>query len=137
MAQARNIGIKVRPPTRDCTDRDCPFHGSLRVRGVLLDGRVVSAKMDSTVVVRREYLYYLNKFERYERRTSKFSAHNPPCVAASEGDEVSIMETRPISKTKSFVVIEARKGKAEIVGEDYTVEAKTAAARSAPVEAEE
>jgi small subunit ribosomal protein S17 len=103
----------------------------------MLDGRVISAKMEKTVVVRREYLYYLNKFERYEKRTSKFAAHNPPCIAAKEGDEVTIMETRPLSKTTTFVVIESRTGKAEIKGEDYTFETKALAARTAKTEADE
>lgn len=127
---ARDIGISVQAPQRDCADLKCPFHGELRVRGQILQGRVVSARMQNTVVVQREFLRYLPKYERYEKRRSKYSAHNPPCVGAQAGDDVTIMECRPLSKTKHFVVIEARKGAAEFKGEDYT-EAQRAAKEAA------
>ena len=51
---------------------------------------------------------YDSKYERYARSSSKISAHNPASVGANEGDAVTIMECRPLSKTKSFVVIERR-----------------------------
>jgi small subunit ribosomal protein S17 len=127
---ARDIGIVVQAPQRDCADLKCPFHGDLRVRGQILQGRVVSARMQNTVVVQREFLRYLPKYERYEKRRSKFSAHSPPCIGAQPGDEVTIMECRPLSKTKHFVVIEARKGALEFKGEDYT-EAQRLAAQKA------
>lgn len=95
----------VKPPERTCTDPNCPFHGTLRVRGVILEGVVVSSKMDKTVIVRHDYLYYDRKYRRYERRKSHIPAHNPPCINAKEGDKVIIGETRPISKTVSFVVL--------------------------------
>jgi small subunit ribosomal protein S17 len=117
---ARDIGIEVQAPARDCADQKCPFHGDLRVRGQILHGRVVSNRMQNTVVVQSEFLRYLPKFERYEKRRSKHAAHNPPCIGAQPGDEVTLMECRPLSKTKHFVVIEARKGAAEFKGEDYT-----------------
>ena len=65
--------------------------------------------MDKTVVVEREYLHYVRKFRRYERRRSKIHAHNPPCINAKKGDKVLIAETRPISKTVSFVVVKVLK----------------------------
>ncbi len=103
---ARNIGLPgVEPPEKECDDPNCPFHGTLSVRGIVLEGTVVSDKMDKTVVVEREYLHYVRKFRRYERRRSKIHAHNPPCINAKKGDKVLIAETRPISKTVSFVVV--------------------------------
>lgn len=123
---ARDIGIEVQAPTKDCTDTKCPFHGSLRVRGQILHGRVTSARMQNTVVVQSEFLRYLPKFERYERRRSKHSAHNPPCIGAQTGDEVTLMECRPLSKTKHFVVIEAKKGALQVQGEDYTTAQRAA-----------
>lgn len=77
----------------------------MRVRGLILKGVVVKAKMKNTVVVEREYLYYDRKYRRYERRTSRIHAHNPPCINAKEGDIVIIGETRPLSKTVHFVVL--------------------------------
>ena len=102
----RNLGVTVTPPKKDCTDRDCPFHGTLSVRGMRLEGPVVKDGMDLTVVIQRDYAFFIPKFRRYERRRSRLHAHNPPCINAKEGDVVSVMECRPLSKTVSFVVIE-------------------------------
>jgi len=71
-----------------------------------LEGTVISAEMNKTAVVRRDYLNYMPKFKRYERRHSHIPAHNPPCIDAREGDWVKIAECRPISKTVSFAVVE-------------------------------
>ncbi|RLG74628.1 MAG: 30S ribosomal protein S17, partial [Thermoprotei archaeon] len=49
---------------------------------------------------------FIKKYKRYERRRSRIPAHNPPCINAKKGDLVKIAETRPISKTVSFVVIQ-------------------------------
>ncbi len=108
-ATPRDIGVDVGAPPQACDDDKCPFHGHLRVRGEILDGTVVSDRMARTVVVEREYLRTLPKFERLEKRTSRYKAHNPPCIGAKAGERVTIMECRPLSKTVSFVVIE-RKG---------------------------
>jgi small subunit ribosomal protein S17 len=104
----RDIGINVRTPKKECEDGDCPFHGTLPVRGQILEGEVVSDKAPKTVVVQRIYLKKVPKYERYEKRKSKIHAHNPPCINAKVGDVVKIAECRPLSKTKSFVVIEKR-----------------------------
>jgi small subunit ribosomal protein S17 len=98
--------LSLKKPKKSCTDRNCPFHGSLSVRGRALDGLVISAKMDKTAIIRRDYLHYVPKFKRYERRHSHVPAHNPPCLNAKEGDKVRIAECRPISKTVSFVIVE-------------------------------
>ncbi|RCV62863.1 small subunit ribosomal protein S17 [Methanophagales archaeon] len=104
----RNIGIEVKNPDKDCEDVNCPFHGTLPVRGQVLEGMVISAKAQKTVVVLRTYLKKIRKYERYEPRRSKISAHNPSCINAKVGDVVKIAECRPLSKTKSFVVVEKR-----------------------------
>ncbi len=107
MVIMRNIGIPVKnPPKEECNDPLCPYHGNLPVRGRVLEGIVVSDKMRNTVVVKREYTWYVKKYKRYELRSSKISAHNPPCINAKVGDKVRIAECRPLSKTVSFVVIE-------------------------------
>lgn len=98
--------LTLKKPRKTCNDQNCLFHGALSVRGRVLDGVVVSSKMDKTVVVRRDYLNYVPKLKRYERRRSRISAHNPPCINAKEDDLVKIAECRPISKTVSFVVVE-------------------------------
>jgi len=104
--KARNIGLNVQPPAESCDDKNCPFHGSLPVRGQVITGIVVSNKMDGSIVVEREYMHYVPKYERYEKRSSKYSAHCPPCIKVKVGDKVRIAECRPLSKTISFVTIE-------------------------------
>ncbi|RJS74232.1 30S ribosomal protein S17 [Methanophagales archaeon] len=104
----REIGIDVRLPAKECEDENCPFHGKLPVRGQIIEGVVVSDKAPKTVVVLRSYLKKIRKYERYEKRRSKIHAHNPPCIDAKVGDVVRIAECRPLSKTKSFVVVEKR-----------------------------
>ena len=104
--EVRNIGINVTPPTDTCTDQYCPFHGKLAVRGQIITGVVSSTKMKNTISVKREYMHLVPKYERYEKRTSLYAAHCPPCLDIKEGDRVRIAECRPLSKTVSFVAIE-------------------------------
>jgi small subunit ribosomal protein S17 len=105
------MSFTFKKPKKTCNDRNCPFHGDLPVRGHVFEGVVATAKMDKTVVVKRDYLSYIPKFKRYERRHSRIPSHNPPCIDAKEGDRVIIAETRPVSKTVSFVVVEKVEGK--------------------------
>ncbi len=99
------IGIDVEEPEEKCNDPNCPFHGHLKVRGIIIKGKVVSTSMQKTVVIEREKLHYVPKYERYEKRTSRYKAHLPPCIHVNKGDDVIIMECRPLSKTKHFVVV--------------------------------
>jgi small subunit ribosomal protein S17 len=105
------MSLTFKKPKKTCEDSNCPFHGELSIRGRVLEGTVVTSKMEKTVVVERDYLSYISKFMRYERRRSRIPSHNPPCIDAKEGDRVIIAETRPISKTVSFVVVEKLEGK--------------------------
>ncbi len=105
-AKVRNIGIPgLAPPEKTCNDPKCPWHGHLKVRGAILRGIVVKKKMQRAVVVRHEYLHYVSKYMRYERRRKNIHARLPPCIDVNEGDEVIIAETRPLAKTISFVVV--------------------------------
>ena len=69
-------------------------------------GTVVSTKRQNTVSVEREFMHYVKKYERYEKRTSTYHAHYPPCMNLTVGDTVRIAECRPLSKTVSFVTVE-------------------------------
>lgn len=106
----RRIGLDVEPPKRTCTDALCPFHGRLSIRGKLIKGKAISVKAKNTAVVEKEYLHYLPKFMRYERRRSRIHAHLPPCLDVKEGDVVQIAECRPIAKSVAFVVISKESG---------------------------
>lgn len=115
---SRNIGLDVQPPEDTCTDPNCPFDGTLSVRGQVIEGRVASIKGNKTVIVERRRFWGLPKFDRYEKRTSRYMVHHPPCISLTPGDRVKIAECRPLSKTKSFVVVEAREGRLEVRGQD-------------------
>lgn len=104
--KAKDIGIKVNPPEETCEDTKCPFHGSLPIRGKVFTGIVVRGRMQQSVVVEWERRAYVSKYERYEKRKTRIKAHNPPCINAQAGDRVKIVETRPLSKTISAVVVE-------------------------------
>ena len=104
--ESRNIGILVEMPKRRCSDAECPFHGNLSVRGRQFTGTVVSSKMRKTAVIEFARLQFLKKYERYEKRRTKLKVHNPECINAKDGDIVNIMECRPLSKTKNFVIVQ-------------------------------
>ena len=108
----RDIGVDVKPPTGEWDgDENCPFYGSLRLRGQVLEGTVANVGMQGTIVVERDNVRYMQKYERYEKRTSALSANLPNCIGGVEvGDRVKIMECRPLSKTVSFCVIENNGG---------------------------
>ncbi len=103
----RNIGVTVQaqPPTV-CTDEHCPYHGALTVHGRQFVGMVVSDKVPKMVTVEFDRKIFLPKYERYAKRRTKMHVHNPPCINARLGDLVRVMECRPVSKTKSKVVLE-------------------------------
>ena len=109
--QVKNLKIPgVKPPGRMCNDPKCPWHGHVRVRGVLLEGVVEKYRAKATAVVRHDYLYYVKKYKRYEKRSKNIHAHVPPCIDIKEGDVVVIGETRPLAKTVKFVVLGVKGG---------------------------
>ena len=83
--------------------------GKLSVRGNVFVGIVKSAKAQKTVTVQRDIVHYVQKYERFKKSRSKIYAHNPDSLNAKEGDTVKVGETRQLSKTKSFVVLEVLK----------------------------
>ena len=113
----RNIGIPgVTPPTNhECNDKDCPFHGSTRIRGKITQGVVVNKKSKNTVVIRQDYVQFVKKYQRYERRNSRLACHLPDCLTSDiqVGDLVRVGESRKLSKTKAFIVLDKLKAGAE------------------------
>ena len=99
------LGLNVQEPETACSDQNCPFHGALSVRGQTLEGRVASTDMEKTVVVEREYDVKVPKYDRFMKRRSRVPAHAPDCLDLSVDDTVTIAECRPLSKTKSHVVV--------------------------------
>jgi len=68
-------------------------------------GRVVSDKMDKTVVIAVDYLKPHPLYRKIIRKTNKFHAHDEDNTC-KVGDLVRIEESRPLSKTKRWNVIE-------------------------------
>jgi small subunit ribosomal protein S17 len=66
-------------------------------------GQVVSDKMDKTVVVAVETRVQHNKYDKIMVRTQRYKAHDEE-NNCKVGDRVKISETRPLSKTKRWVV---------------------------------
>jgi len=68
-------------------------------------GKVISNKMDKTVVIAVTRLFQHPKYKKTVKRVTKFKAHdeNNKCQV---GDTVKIIETRPLSKEKRWVVVE-------------------------------
>ena len=80
-------------------DKPEPVRGRRKLRV----GRVVSNKMDKTVVVAVETRVRHPLYGKFMRRTAKFKAHDEQ--NCGEGDTVEIMETRPLSKEKRWRVV--------------------------------
>ena len=70
-----------------------------------VQGRVVSNKMDKTVTVLIERQIKHPLYGKYLRRSSKLHAHDED-NSCQEGDFVRLAQTRPMSKTKSWRVVE-------------------------------
>lgn len=105
------IGIAgIAAPSKTCSnDPKCPWHGGLKVRGRTFKGTVTSALMAHTVTVEWPRMVKIKKFKRYSKERTKVKAHNPDCINAKKGDIVTIIECRPLSKTKKFTVVEVMK----------------------------
>jgi small subunit ribosomal protein S17 len=106
-------------------------------------GRVVSDKMDKTIVVAVERLARHRLYKRVIRLTTKFKAHDE-LNEAKVGDTVLIEESRPLSATKRWRLVEiiSRSGEAQastrfVTEEDGTSEAIHAAAHPGRVKAAE
>ena len=136
LRQWKNVGLGFKTPKsaidNNYVDKKCPWTGNVSIRGRIIRGVVRSVKMSRTLVVRRDYLHWVTKYQRYEKRHQNFAAHvSPafvgqrvctlPCVFSSHisksffpqvGDEVVCGQCRPLSKTVRFNVLKVNpKGK--------------------------
>lgn len=74
-------------------------------RRKVLRGTVISDKMQKTRVVQVNWSMQHSKYEKIVRRASKYKAHDEK-NATKTGDVVIIMETRPLSKDKRWIIKE-------------------------------
>ena len=70
----------------------------------ILEGTVVSTKMDKTIVVEVERKFMHPLYKKFIRTTKKYHAHNENS-SIKEGYTIKIRETKPISKTKTWEVL--------------------------------
>jgi small subunit ribosomal protein S17 len=73
--------------------------------GKVLSGKIVSAKMKDTIVVLVERFTKHPKYGKFLKRQKKFKVHDAG-NKHKEGEVVEIIETKPISKDKHFMVLE-------------------------------
>jgi small subunit ribosomal protein S17 len=90
----------------------------------VLEGTVVSDKMDKTITVLVERRYIHPVYKKYLKRTDKYAAHDENNVAKA-GEKVSIIECAPISK--SWVLIKDGKEQTPAVADKSVAAAKEAA----------
>lgn len=74
-------------------------------KGKEMIGIVVSTKMKNTVIVEVEHSVRHPLYKKAVRKTKRFAAHNDSLDFA-RGDKVRIVETKPISRSKHFRVLE-------------------------------
>merc|ERR1711871_1651575 len=79
MRYYKNVGLGIKTPKTaiegSYVDKKCPFTGNVSIRGRILEAMVISTKMKRTVVVRRDYLQYVSKYKRFEKRHRNMSVH--------------------------------------------------------------
>lgn len=109
MRFVKSIGLGIKTPAAamegNYVDKKCPFTGDVSIRGRILKGLVISTKMKRTIIVRRDYLHYIVKYRRFEKRHTNIAVHCSPAFAVKEGDIVTIGQCRPLSKTVRFNVV--------------------------------
>jgi small subunit ribosomal protein S17 len=89
---------------RPAIERDTSVYLAEGKPARLREGRVVSNKMQKTIVIAVDRLVRHRLYKKIMRRTSKFMAHDE--LACNIGDVVRIVETRPMSKRKRWRVVE-------------------------------
>merc|ERR1712039_72202 len=110
----KSIGLGFKTPREAIDghyiDKKCPFTGNVSIRGRILTGVVTKMKMNLTIVIRRDYLHYIRKYNRFEKRHKNMSVHLSPAFRdVTVGDIVIVGECRPLSKTVRFNVLKVTK----------------------------
>mmetsp|Transcript_23308 Transcript_23308/g.20685 ORF Transcript_23308/g.20685 Transcript_23308/m.20685 type:complete len:158 (-) Transcript_23308:14-487(-) len=110
----RNVGLGFKAPRQaiesNFVDKKCPFTGNVAIRGRILTGLIATMKMTNTVTIRRDYMHYIKKYNRYEKRHKKLSAHmSPAFLDVVLGDQATVGQCRPLSKTVRFNVLKVGK----------------------------
>ena len=74
----------------------------------ILKGKVIKNKCEKTIIVDVESTYMHKKYKKILKKNKKFAVHDENNVTKI-GDRVQIIESRPISKTKRFILFDEKK----------------------------
>eukprot|EP00824_Muranothrix_gubernata_P003075 TRINITY_DN13835_c0_g1_i1.p1 TRINITY_DN13835_c0_g1~~TRINITY_DN13835_c0_g1_i1.p1 ORF type:complete len:179 (-),score=53.51 TRINITY_DN13835_c0_g1_i1:43-579(-) len=114
----KNVGLGFKTPREAIEgtyiDKKCPFTGNVSIRGRILRGVCVSTKMKRTVIIRRDYLHHVPKYNRFEKRHRNMAVHCSPCFNVEVGDVLTVGQCRPLSKTVRFNVLRVQARKSAI-----------------------
>ena len=109
----KSVGLGFKTPKAAINgryvDKKCPFTGDVSIRGRILRGIVHATKMARSIVIRRNYLHFIQKYQRYQKRHKNFAVHCSPCFEPKVGDDVIVGQCRPLSKTIRYNVLEVIK----------------------------
>lgn len=99
----------------ECRDKNCPNHGSLKLRGKVFEG-IVTKKFHKRIVIEFDRMVHVRKYERYAKSKTKVHARLPECMEKeiNVGDVVRVQECRPLSKIIHFVVLKKVKDAEEL-----------------------
>ena len=74
----------------------------------ILKGKVIKNKNDKTIIVDVESTYMHKKYKKFLKKNKKFAVHDEENIGKI-GDIVKIIESKPISKTKRFIIFDEEK----------------------------
>jgi len=74
----------------------------VNIRGKLITGVIKTTKMKNTIIIRKDYLHYIKKYNRFEKRHKNTPVHVSPAFRVKQGDEILAGQCRPLSKTVRF-----------------------------------
>ncbi|XP_050185613.1 40S ribosomal protein S11-like [Myiozetetes cayanensis] len=106
------LGFKIPKEAIEGTyiDKKCPFTGNVSIRGHILSGVVTKMKMQRMIVICRDYLHYICKYNHFEKHHKNMSVHLSPCFRDLQiGDIVMVDECHLLSKTVCFSVLKVTK----------------------------
>merc|ERR1712196_515534 len=92
----KKVGLGFKTPQNaingEYIDKKCPFTSDISIRGRIFKGVVLSTKMKNTVALRRDYLHYIKKYNRFEKRHHNLPAHLTPAFGRTRvGDIVTVV----------------------------------------------
>merc|ERR1712196_305091 len=102
----KSVGLGIKTPRTAIegtyVDKKCPWTGNVTIRGKMITGVIKTTKMKNTVIIRKDYLHYIKKYQRFEKRHKNTPVHVSPAFRVKPGDEILAGQCRPLSKTVRF-----------------------------------